>query len=129
MRSVRRPGALARASLFFAAPVGAGGCGGGAGRAPAPLSGGGGGISPASGGGGRGPHGLQAGGRAGGGCRAAASLLPFWAAACGTQSWPPSCRQRAPFRRAHAVGVEVPPRGGGAEGRPVDRSPGGPLQT
>ena len=52
------------------------------------------------------------GGR-GGGCRAAASLLPFWAAACGTQSWPPSCRQRAPFRRARAVGVEVPPRGRG----------------
>ena len=49
----------------------------------------------------------------GGGCRAAASLLPFWAAACGTLSWPPSCRRRAPFRRACAVGVEVPPRGGG----------------
>ena len=49
----------------------------------------------------------------GGGCRAAASLLPFWAAACGTQSWPPSCRRRAPFRRAGAVGAEVPPRGGG----------------
>ena len=39
-RSVRRPGALARARLFFAVPVGAGGWGGGAGRAPAPLSGG-----------------------------------------------------------------------------------------
>ena len=52
------------------------------------------------------------GGR-GGGCCAAASLLPFWAAACGTQSWPPSRRRRAPFRRARAVGVEVPPRGGG----------------
>ena len=52
------------------------------------------------------------GGR-GGGCRAAASLLPFWAAACGTPSWPPSCRRRAPFRRARAVGAEVPPRGGG----------------
>ena len=49
----------------------------------------------------------------GGGCRAAASLLPFWAAACGTQSWPPSCRRHAPFWRARAVGVEVPPRGGG----------------
>ena len=52
-------------------------------------------------------------GGGGGGCRAAASLLPFWAAACGTQSWPPSCRRRAPFRRARAVGVEVPPRGRG----------------
>ena len=49
----------------------------------------------------------------GGGGRAAASLLPFWVAACGTQSWPPSCRGRTPFRRACAVGVAVPPRGGG----------------
>ena len=57
------------------------------------------------------PAGRWGGG--GGGCRAAASLLPFWAAACGTQSWPPSCRRRAPFRRARAVGAEVPPRGGG----------------
>ena len=90
---------------------------------------GGGTIPPASEGGGRGPRGLRAGGGAGGGgCRAAASLLPFWAAACGTQSWPPSCRRRAPFRRARAVGVEVPPRGGGGEGRPVDRSPGGPCR-
>ena len=32
----------------------------------------------------------------GGGCHAAASLLPFWAAACGTESWPPSCRRRTP---------------------------------
>ena len=40
---------------------------GGAGRAPAPLSGGGGTISPASGGGGRGLRGLRAGGGAGGG--------------------------------------------------------------
>ena len=53
------------------------------------------------------------GGRGGGGCRVAASLLPFWAAACGTQSWPPSCRRRAPSWRARAVGVEVPPRCGG----------------
>ena len=111
---VRRPGALARARLFFAAPVGAGGWGGGAGRALAPLSGGGGTIPPASGAGSRGPRGLRAGGGAGGGgCRAAASLLLFWAAAYGTQSWPPSCRRRAPFRRARAVGVEVPSRGGG----------------
>ena len=127
-RSVRRPGALARARLFSAVPVGAGGWGGGAGRAPAPLSGGGGTIPPASGGGGRGPRGLRAGGGVGGGGRAAASLLPFLVAACGTQSWPPSCRRRTPFRRARAVGVAVPPRGGGGEGRPVDRSPGGPCK-
>ena len=110
--SVRRPGAQARARLFFAAPMGAGGWGGGAGCAPAPLSGGGGAIPPASGVGGRGPRGPRASGGAGGGCRAAASMLPFWAAACGTQSWPPSCRRRAPFRRARAVGAKVPPRGG-----------------
>ena len=77
------------------------------------------------GGGGRGPRGLQAGGGAGGGCRAAASLLPFWAAACGTQSWPPSCRRRAPFRRARAVGVKVPPRAGeGVRGGPWTAPPG-----
>ena len=40
VRSVRRPGAQARARLFFAAPMGAGGWGGGAGCALAPLSGG-----------------------------------------------------------------------------------------
>ena len=68
-RSVRRPGALAPACLLSAAPVGASGWGGGAGRAPAPLSGGGGGIPPASGGGGRGPRGLRAGGGMGGGAR------------------------------------------------------------
>ena len=52
------------------------------------------------------------GGR-GGGCRAAASLLSFRAAACGAPFWPSPCRRRAPFRRARAVGAEVPPRGGG----------------
>ena len=45
-RSVRRPGALARARLFPAVPVGAAGWGGGAGRAPAPPSGGGRGDHP-----------------------------------------------------------------------------------
>ena len=112
-RFVRRAGALARARLFSAAPVGAGGGGGGAGRAPAPLSGGGGTIPL--------PGGVGAGAPAacgpvrgwGGGGHATASLLPFSVAACGTQSWPPSCRRRTPFRRARAVGVAVPPRGGG----------------
>ena len=60
----------------------------------------------------------------GGGGRAAASLLPFWVAACGTQSWPPSCRRRTPFRRARAAGVAVPPRVGGGEGRPWTAPPG-----
>ena len=114
-RSVRRPGALARARLFSAAPVGAGSWGGGAGRAPAPLSGGGGGGGhpPCLGGWGPGPPRLASRWGGWGGGRAAASLLPFRVAACGTQSWPPSCRRRTPFRRARAVGVAVPPRVGG----------------
>ena len=68
-RSVRRPGALARARLFSSVPVGAGSWGGGAGRAPAPLSGGGGGGGhpPCLRGWGRGPRGLRAGGGSGGG--------------------------------------------------------------
>ena len=75
-----------------------------AGGGPSPLPRGVGARAPAACG--------PVGGR-GGGCRAAASLLPFWAAACGTQSWPPSCRRRAPFRRARAVWVVVPARAGG----------------
>ena len=67
------------------------------------------------------------GGGGGGVCRAAASPLSFQAAACGTPSWLSPCRRCAPFRRARAVGAEVPPRGGGGEGRPVDRPPGGPI--
>ena len=85
---------------------------GGGSHSGSPL-GRGGSIPPASGGGGRGPRGWRAGGRAGGGCRAAASLLSFRAAACGTPFWLSPCRRRAPFRRARAVGAEVPPRGGG----------------
>ena len=48
----------------------------------------------------------------GGEGRAAASLPPFWVAACGTLSRPPSRRRRTPLRRARAVGVAVPPRVG-----------------
>ena len=101
---------------------------GGGSHSGSPL-GRGGSIPSASGGGGRGPRGWRAGGGAGGGggCRAAASLLSFQAAACGTPSWLSPCRRRAPFWRARAVGAEVPPRGGGGEGRPVDRPPGGPI--
>ena len=68
---------------------------------------------PCLGGWGPGPRGWRAGGGAGGGCRAAASRLSFRAAACGTPFWLSPCRRRAPFRRARAVGAEVPPRGGG----------------
>ena len=64
-RSVRPPGALARARLFSAVPVGAGGWGGGAGHAAAPLLGGGrGDHPPCLGGWGPGPPRL--GGRWGG---------------------------------------------------------------
>ena len=54
-----------------------------------------------------------AGGGGGGGVRAAASLLPLWVAARGSLPWPPSCRRRTPPRRARAVGVSGPRRGGG----------------
>ena len=80
--------------------------------------------------GGWGPGPPRLGGRfgGGGGGRPAASLLPFWVAACGTQSWPPSCRRRTPFRRAPAVGVAVPPRGGGGvTGGPWTAPPGAPA--
>ena len=66
-QSVRRTGAFAPVCMFSAAPVGASGCGEGAGRAPAPISSGGGTIPPASGGGNRGPRGLRAGWGGGGG--------------------------------------------------------------
>ena len=72
VRSVRHPGALARACLFPAVPVGAGGWGGGAGRTPAHLSGGGrGDHPPCLGGWGPGPPRLAGrwGGCGGGGSR------------------------------------------------------------
>ena len=82
------------------------------------------------------PRGVRAGApatsrpvRGVGGGRAAASLLPLWGAARGSLPWPPSCRQRTPPWRARSFGVAEPPRGGGGdEGRPVDRSPGGPFR-
>ena len=66
------------------------------------------------------------GGGGGGGGRAVASLLSFRAAACGTPSWPPPCCRRVPFRRARAVGAEVPPRGGGGAGAARGPPPRGP---
>ena len=78
------------------------------------LSRAGGGASPL-------PRGVGAGapaacgpvGGVGGGGRAAASLLPLWVANRGSPSWPPSCLRRTPLRRARAVGVAEPARGGG----------------
>ena len=92
-------------------------------------AGGGGTIPPASGAGGRGPRGLRAGGGGPGGGRVASSLLPSSGAARGSLPWPPTCRRRTPPRRARSVGVAGLPRGGGGdEGRPVDRSPGGSFR-
>ena len=121
--SVRRRGPTCSSRPPFEPAAGAGG------RVTLRLPSLAGGVHPfCLGGWGPGPPRLagRLGGR-GGGCLAAASLLAFQAAACGTPSWLSPCRRRAPFRRARAVGAEVPPRGGGGEGRPVDRPPGGPI--
>ena len=85
-------------------------------------------IPPASGGWGPAPPWLAGRGGGWGRGRAAASLLPLWGAARGSLPCPPSCHRRTPPRRARLVGVAGSPRGGGDEGRPVDRSPGGPLR-
>ena len=134
-RSVWRPGALAQVRLFSAVPVGAGGRGGGAGLAPAPLlgaavlPGGGGTIPSASGGGGRRPRGLRAGG---GGGRAAAPLLSLWGAACGSPLCrplvagafpPPACAFGRGRGAAPCTWCSLP--GGGGGWRPVNRPPGG----
>ena len=106
-RSVRRPGALARACLFSAAPVGAGGWGGGAGRASAPPSGGGGDHPPCLGGWGPGPPRLAGrwGGWGGGSCCGLhAPLLGG-----GTQSWPPSCRPGPPRAEDRSPGASCRP--------------------
>ena len=133
-RSVRRPGALARARLFPAVPVGAGGWGGGAGCAPAPLSGGGrgdhplclGGVragvpaacGPVGGLGGRSRRGLPAPPLGGG--PGFPTLAPFLSSA---------------HSRLRSVGVAGPPHapgadclagGGGMRGGPWTAPPGAP---
>ena len=64
-------------------------------------------------------------------------LFPLWGAARGSLPCPPSHRRRIPPWRARSVGVAGPPPapgaaclagGGGGEGRPVDRSLGGPFR-
>ena len=105
VRSVRRPGALARARLFSAVHVGACGWGGGAGRAPAPLSGGGRGDHPPC---------LRGWGQG------APRLAGRWGGWGGGGVAPrPPC---SPSGSRGRPGV------GGDEGRPVDRSPGGPCR-
>ena len=129
-RSVRPPGALARARLFPAVPVGAGGWGGGAGRALTPLSGGGrGDHPPCLGGWGPGPPWLAGrwGGWGGGSRRGLPApplgggpQFPTLAPPLVVGALPPGVHVRSGWRGRPGVG--------GDEGRPVDRSPGGPFR-
>ena len=109
--------------------MGAGGWGGGAGRAPAPLSGGGGTIPPASGGGGRGPRGPRAGGGAGGAVLRRGLPAPLLGGGLRYSILAPFV---SPARSLSACesgrGRSSAPGWGGGEGRPVDRSPGGPCR-
>ena len=129
-RFVRRSGALARACLFSAAPVGASGWGRVAGSAAAPLSSRGGDHPPCLGGWGPGPPRLAGrwGAWGGGGSRRGlpapllggglrySVLAPLVSSAHSL----PAC--------ACGRGRGAAPGGGGGEGRPVDRSLGGPCR-
>ena len=130
-RSVRRPGALARARLFSAVPAGAGGWGGGAGRAPAPLSGGGrGDHPPCLGGWGPGPPRLA--GRWGGWVGGVAPRPP-----CSPSGWRPAVPHPGPPRAVGALPSGVRVRsgsrsrpgggGGGMRGGPRTAPPGAPA--
>ena len=125
LQPVRRPGALARARLFFAAPLGAGGWGGGAGRAPAPLSGRGGTISLASGGGCRGPRGLRAGGGAGGGVSRRGPPAPLLGSGLRYSILAPVVSSaRSLPACACSRGPSAAPGWGGVRGGPWTASPG-----
>ena len=117
-------------SLVLRGPHGSRRLGRGGGSHSGSSLGRGGTIPPASGGGGRGPRGLRAGGGAGGG----GGVAP-------RPPCPPSGRRPAvlhpgPLRVAGAFpsgvrvrsGLKCRPGVGGGEGRPVDRSPGGPSR-
>ena len=126
-----------RVGAGWLVPAGAGGWGGGASLALAPLSGaavlpGGGGTVPSAsrgGGGGGAPAVCGLAGGMGGG-RAATPLLSLWGAARGSLPCCPSRRRRITPRCAHSVGVAGPPRapgaaclGGGGGGRePLSRA-------
>ena len=128
-RSVRRPGALARARLFSAVPAGAGAWGGGAGRAPAPLSGGGrGDHPPCLGGWGLGPPRLASrwGGWGGGSRRGLPApplgggpQFPFLAPLVSSAHSPPACACRR--------GRGAAPGWGGMMGGPWTAPPGAPA--
>ena len=123
-------GVLARACLFSAAPVGAGGWGGGAGRAPAPLSGGGGGHTPSLGGWGPAPPrpAGRCGGWGGGGLRRGLPV-PLLAGCLRYPVLDPLLSSAHSFLAcACGRGRGAAPGWGGGEGRPVDRSPGGPCR-
>ena len=144
-RSVRRPGALARVRLLPAVPVGAGGWCGGCGPCSGPSQGrrgpaGGRGDPPLClrGGGGRRPRGLRAGrgGWGGGGCATAPRspsggqpAVPYPAPPLVVGAFPPGVRVRS-GSRGRPVHRMRPAwrRGGGEEGRPVDRPSGGPFR-
>ena len=101
---------------------------GGGSHSGSPL-GRGGTIPSASGGGGRGPRGWRAGGGAGGGGGGVAPRPP-----CSRSGRRPAVLLPSPLRVAGALpsgarvrsGLKCRPGVGGGEGRPVDRSPGGP---
>ena len=118
-RSMWRPGALARVRLFCVGPAGAGGWGGGAGLAPASLSGaaflpGGGGIIPSASGGWRPAPPRLAGrcGGVGGGSRRGPPALPL-GGSLRLPTQPPFRRRRVPPRRRRSVGVAGLPRAPG----------------
>ena len=139
---VRRPGALARVRVLPAVPVGAGNWGGGAGRAPAPLTGAavppGGGGTIASAPGGWGPALPRLAGRRGGGGGVAPRppcspfrgrpAVPYPAPPLVVGAFPPGVRVRSGSwgRPVHRVRPAWRGGGGGAARGPLPR---GPLQT
>ena len=116
-------------SLVLRGPHGSRRLGRGGGSHSGSSLGRGGTILPASGGQGRGPHGLRAGGGAGGG--GVAPRPP-----CSPSGRRPAVLHPGPLRVAGAFpsgvrvrsGLKCRPWVGGGEGRPVDRSPGGPSR-
>ena len=96
--------------------------------APAPLSGGGGAIPPASGGWGRGPRGLRAGGGVGGGVAPQPPCSLFGWRPAVLNPGPPRAVGALPFGVCVRSGSRCRPGVGGAEGRPLDRSAGGPCR-
>ena len=128
-RSVRRRGALARAPLFSPVPVGARGWGGGAGRAPAPLSGGGRGHHPPClGGWGPGPPRLAGRwGGGGGGSRRGLPAPPLGGGPRYPILAPLVLSAHSPLACACGPGRRAAPRWGGMRGSPWTAPPGPPA--